>query len=570
MFGYLQQSRLSFSPSVKYSRTQLFHRSRDHRFLFRVAVFIGVVSLVAGFLISLFTARSDRSPFFSMLRQMNGLTPDWQPPKPEVADFDEWVRAIHRIGFAGHGEEDAIDPLRPRTPMPRPELANDEAAPGSGIEEAVSRVESGLAKSPLPEDEKHLLLGLLRGLHGEEEIERPRAAAELRAAAAETPPRREAAGFLGEVLEKAGDYAGAIDAYRMEVDHFPGANLLVLHRLVNLLRQEERLPELDELMARPDLQRHFSINDHIDRAVDRRDYLALLGWSIRHDLRIPDPWLALLSLFAGAVWFIITTRFARRERDLRWLYPAALALGWLSASVTLFAVFVQEHIRGFSHEVTDDTLTQVIYFVAGVALREETLKLLCFLPLVPYLVRRGGEIDALVCAGLVGLGFAVNENIGYVDRGGEFTAWSRFLTANFAHIAWTGVAGLALFRCWRRPRRQWDNLLYDFLIVVAAHGAYDALIVVPAFSDYSFASLIIFALSAYLFLDQASHLMPPDRGMVVAPIAVFVVGGALLIGVTFCYACWAVPFYLASAEYIRSLAGVVPVAFIFINRLRAH
>ncbi len=44
----------------------------------------------------------------------------------------------------------------------------------------------------------------------------------------------------------------------------------------------------------------------------------------------------------------------------------------------------------------------------------------------------------------------------------------------------------------------------------------------------------------------------------------------LLIAVTFCFACWAVPFRIATAEYVRSLAGVVPIAFIFINRLRTH
>ena len=62
--------------------------------------------------------------------------------------------------------------------------------------------------------------------------------------------------------------------------------------------------------------------------------------------------------------------------------------------------------------------------------------------------------------------------------------------------------------------------------------------------------------------------MEPRGAMRVSPLAVFVVGGAALIAVTFCFACWALPFSDALADYALALSSVVPIAFIFINRLR--
>ncbi|MCB1066206.1 MAG: hypothetical protein KDN20_25210, partial [Verrucomicrobiae bacterium] len=126
-----------------------------------------------------------------------------------------------------------------------------------------------------------------------------------------------------------------------------------------------------------------------------------------------------------------------------------------------------------------------------------------------------------------------------------------------------------LVRCWRWPERQWDNFLYDFLIVVAAHGAYDALLMIPALMEYGIIYIIIFALIAYLFLDQATHLMRPQSSMTISPLAVFVLGSALLMGVVLCYACWAVPFAQALGAYLSGLGGMIAIIFVFINRLRS-
>ncbi|MCB1077651.1 MAG: PrsW family intramembrane metalloprotease, partial [Verrucomicrobiae bacterium] len=521
---------------MKISRSQLFRLTRDTRFLLRVAIRIVLVAAVAGFVISWFTAHTQKTPILAILRNLRSNHAPLTLPDPKTGTFSEWTRSIRQLDWASPVDSLAPDdPLAPKSPpgVDEPGGEVDPDSPASIEPDEFTAISAGLADSSLPETEKELLLNRLRAVHAPATEEKSRAKAALLSLSEKEPPLAHSAEFLGETLTSEQDYAGAIDAFQLEVDRFPASSQFSLLHLTSLLRQEERFEELDTLINRPDLRNRFPIGVHIERAIDNRDYGRLAKWTLLHDLSLDDPALAFLSLFAGGIWFVITTQFAGHCREQRLWYAGALLLGWLSATATLFMVFIQEDIRGFEYSDQDDLIHQILYYVAGVSLREQLLKGLFFVPLLPLLARRGSEIDALVCAGLVGLGFAINENMGYVARGGEFTAWSRFLTANFAHIAWTGVIGLALFRLWRWPRRQWDQFLYDFLIVVAAHGAYDSVIAIPAFSEYSFVSLIIFALSAYLFLDQASHLMTPGGSLHISPLAVFVIGSAVLIGVTF-------------------------------------
>lgn len=542
------------------SASQLFKRSRDPRLLLRIAATIGLLGFLAGFAISHFTAHSDKRPFLFESpddRLQTARSFDWFPPA--TASFDLWTDFIRHLHFRMlvHYAE-SFDVL----------MAGGEQPPSP--EEIRAKVTAALEKSTLPEAERAMLRDLLAALYDPEDSLRTEALERLRLAAEtkDPQPRRHAAEFYGDALRNGDRYADAIDAYRLEIDRFPADSDYSLHQLADLLVAEGRTDERDDLMDSTEFGSQFSVADRLHRAVDRRDYLAMAKYTLLRDLVINDPWLALLSVFAAAIWFTIVTQFAGQQRERLFLYAGALILGYFSATLTIYAVLIQEEIRGFAFDPKSDPTTQLIYCIAGIGLREETLKLLCFLPMAPWFARRGSQIDSLVCAGLVGLGFALNENIGYVEREGAFTAWGRFLSANFLHIALTGVAGLALVRTWRWPKRQWDNFLYDFLIVVAAHGAYDALLLMPSLVDYQFGSLIIFALVSYLFLDRALEHMEPRGAMRVSPLAVFMVGGALLISVTFCFACWAAPLRQAVTSYVGALAGVVPIAFVFINRLR--
>jgi len=549
----------------KLSRQQLFHLSRDRRFLLRAALLIAGVSLVFGLGVSLLTTRAGVSPIStreldeSVLEELDRYADPGNMTTPQLAG---WVRnprwVFHFITSELLEEFDGID------------KDLDFEVFSSRLEEAVLPfIESGIAESErLDSSDRKLLMDLFNGLHGEE-TEASDALESLRSDASTEPPRRYASEFLGDVLVHVRDVEGALESYRLENERFNDTAKHARLQIVRLLKQEDRTDELRELFADPQFREILPYHERVRIAAELGQWGPMFYTILTNDLRIGNPAFFLLSMIAGMIWLVIVTQFSGYGRTRMTLYLVALVLGWFSATATLFVVHIQD-LRGFEHHTDDPLVQQLVYCIAGIGLREETLKLLFFIPLVPFLWRRGRETEVLVCAGLVGLGFAMNENANYLERFGAFTAWTRFLTANFLHIAMTGVIGLSFFRTCRRPKRQWDNFLYDFLIIVTIHGVYDALGMVPALVDYSILWIVVYALTAYLFLDQAAKLMEGGAAHTVSPLAVFVLGAAMLMGVILVYASWGTPFRVAITEYIRSLADMLPIAFVFINRLRDY
>jgi RsiW-degrading membrane proteinase PrsW (M82 family) len=300
-------------------------------------------------------------------------------------------------------------------------------------------------------------------------------------------------------------------------------------------------------------------------AAEGRDWFGLARAVLVFDYERSSLGRYLLTLLVGAVWVGIVGQFAGFGKRRFILYGAALLLGVMSASATLFVVVIQENIRGFT--MGEDMWSQLVYCIAGIGLREETIKLVFFAPLVPFVLRRP-EIEGLVVAAFVGLGFALQENVGYY-LGRDFSPWSRFFTANFFHLAITGILGLALVQFVRWPRTRWEELLATFLAVVVVHGVYDAFLLIPELIvEFSIFVLLILALIAYRFFDQAEHLAHPDRSRVISPLGVFVLGATLLGGVVMISSCWGMSFNSALVDFVGSGLGIFPVVFVFINRFR--
>ncbi len=223
------------------------------------------------------------------------------------------------------------------------------------------------------------------------------------------------------------------------------------------------------------------------------------------------------ALMTGLCWLIFVVHLGR----LRFsagnlaLSAAAVLLGMLSVAGTLVVLFVSEEWIGFE-KLPPTIIGNMLHMVLGVALREELLKLLFFLPLVPLLLRQD-DLSVLVLAALVGLGFAVEENVGYFTAGGGFTVIARFLTANFFHMTLTGFAGLYLVRAVRtlpaalrgRSRAMaaeaWGEFGAQFGLVILLHGAYNFLLTDHNIGDPMIA-MIVHAWLAYRFLGLAKEL----------------------------------------------------------------
>ncbi len=550
--------------SMRSRPLQQFSRlSRDKAFLFRASLGIMAVSCALGWLASVLIPPQGISALLSAA----GFDPAEvaevvnRERELDVEQAAHWIRHADQIMLmvAMHQLQ-----TRPQESLPQGERGGGAGAPQ--LESPLAMLEDLIAGAKkVDESGRMLLLNLARGLHSDE-AGAGEATANLRQAAAMEPPVRFANEFYADVLLQADpeEEPQALKLYRREASAFDDADYS-RQQVVRLTLMNHDRGGLREISADPRYMQSLDAHTRMRLAAEQRDWPGLAWAVLQFDYERSTLGRYLLTLLVGAIWVGIVGQFAGFGKRRLLLYGAALLLGIMSASATLFVVVVQENIRGFT--MGDDLWSQLVYCIAGIGLREETLKLVFFAPLLPFVLRRP-DIEALIVAAFVGLGFALQENVGYY-LGRDFSPWSRFFTANFFHLAMTGLVGLALVQFVRWPRTRWEELLATFLAVVVVHGVYDAVLMIPALvGEFSIFVLLILAMVAYRFFDQAEHLAHPGRSRAISPLGVFVLGAALLGGAVMVVSCWGTPFRVALMDFVGSGLGIFPVVFVFINRFR--
>jgi RsiW-degrading membrane proteinase PrsW (M82 family) len=243
---------------------------------------------------------------------------------------------------------------------------------------------------------------------------------------------------------------------------------------------------------------------------------------------------AAIALLTGLFWllFIGQAGLAFSPRISRfWLCSGAVALGALSTWPTLFVAYWQDEMWQIGVGEDGGLTGSLRYFIVGVGLREELIKLAFFLPLLPFVLSRRDELERLVVASCVGLGFAAQENIIYFGGTPSPSTVGRYLTANFWHIGSTGLAGLWLCRAIRWPQRCAGQFLAYFGLIIVGHGVYDALL---GTGDYAIISTIVFIGMAYAYFHELREVRRETRE-IVSLTANFVTGLSLLAAITFVY-----------------------------------
>jgi len=183
---------------------------------------------------------------------------------------------------------------------------------------------------------------------------------------------------------------------------------------------------------------------------------------------------------------------------------------------------------------SEEVVAGLRYNILGIGLREEFAKLCCLLPLMLLLVRQRNELAALLVSACVGLGFAIEENVGYFWSSQGTATLGRFLTANPFHMTLTGLIGLAVYRGLRYPKEWGPHALATFGLMVIAHGIYDAVLTIPALVEYSIVGTIVFALVVYQFFHELRELRTTG-GDTISLSANFLCGVSLLTAATFVY-----------------------------------
>lgn len=416
----------------------------------------------------------------------------------------------------------------------------------------------------ISEGERERLLLLHDALHRDDDA-RKEAITKLRA----LPGNRFRNEFLGDALLTVEQPEEGIRAYAREGELFPDAIYSQRSALIAYMERKEASP-LAELLAKPGFRGTLSDFERIEASSLTRDFGQLfidIAWLDFNLLRSPHLFTA---LFTAAIWFIILALMGNLNRVQYGWSLLALILGVFSTTLTLYAVYIQEDFLNFHHHPEDTVPNQLIAMVAGVGLREETLKILCYLPVALLTLKYRNGILALVTAAMTGLGFAMMENIQYFSNSPDgYTAWARLLSANALHFCLTGTVGYSLYQCLVNRGRRWENFLIEFLLAVLIHGFYNSLIIIPQLVDYNLFTLVLLVICAYRYLDLVRDQMPMEgRLRRVSPLGVFVLGCTLLACGIMLISIFQMNMVQAFGAFLNAIGGTLPMAFAFISRLR--
>ncbi len=326
------------------------------------------------------------------------------------------------------------------------------------------------------------------------------AAVQALEALAEGEAPRHANFALAIVLMDRRETVRAVEALNREIELYNPRH--AREQLVDVYLEAGRYDLLHALAKDPDYAAFFTPKVLQDIALAQLDWPMILKTLLPASYQNTRLGILLLALFSGLVWALLLMRFSGAlSAAWKWLLPALL-LGALSAHAALLSLFFQKNQLGFGFGLT---VYQQLLYCLLIGLREEGLKLLFFVPLIPFLKNKN-DLLILTAAGLVGLGFALEENISYFDASAGLSAMARFATANFLHIALTAMCGLSLARAVYHRGEDIQHAAATFILAVAIHGFYDAFLMVPALMSFAWLSYTVFVLMGYQYFGWLKHL----------------------------------------------------------------
>ena len=382
-------------------------------------------------------------------------------------------------------------------------------------------------------------------------------------------PIRFASEFYADILSAREKHEEAKIYYEFELKNYPQSDH-AKNGIMRALLALEKTNELEELFSSQEYRNSMSNQTFENVALRLGKWIALTKRNITFIFQnLNFVWLS-VTAFTAAIWFCIIISLGRAGNLPRRripLYGFGFLAGFVSTFVVLGLVFWQENELQF--KLNGEIINDSLYVICGIGLREELIKLLFFTPFLFILLKKRCPMEALATAACIGLGFACSENLLYFGPGSEAAVFPRFLTANFFHASLTGIAGLSLFYFGLWPKTRWEGFIGTFILVVIAHGAYDALVgLVPQLSKpLSIFSIIIFALISNYYLNSAKEVREGSSSAI-SPLGIFVIGSSTLIGVTWILACYLNPIREVMTTIGYSTLSLGAMAFIFINQFR--
>ncbi|MEN0047170.1 MAG: PrsW family glutamic-type intramembrane protease [Bacteroidota bacterium] len=170
----------------------------------------------------------------------------------------------------------------------------------------------------------------------------------------------------------------------------------------------------------------------------------------------------------------------------------------LGAVVTMPALFLEAKADSIGWSESESFwMTFFVAFII-VAFNEELFKFIA-LYLFPFQQKFFNEpFDGIVYAVMIGMGFAMVENILYVHKFGIAETWGRAFTAVPSHGVYAIImgyyAGLAKFN----TEQRWTSLFKGLLFATLLHGAYDLFLLQQELEWLMLLSIVILYGSMFL------------------------------------------------------------------------
>ena len=536
-------------------RTRLHILSRSHRHL----GFICAAILIAGYGAATIIA-SSRDPGFSShdesaaLRHYfaKGLREVAASTKPHDRELADWLHDLCTDIAATAAEWELTVP----TP-------DDFLKTGQVFE---IKVREAIEKHAGPQDQQALFLDYVIASLDAKSTRGKEAWKHIESAAQRIPPAPLANEFLGYLLNEADRRVDALASLRRE-GALPEAEHARKKALILAIDLGE-VQALREMLDEPAYRVAASGYQLISAG-------ALLGdWRMQIDGTLKGLWerarwdVVIVGLLAALLWYSVFVRFGDRK-PWRWLVPIpAVLAGVFSVGPTIMLVHYQDSVMGLSEH--GGFPRDLIYYVAGVGLREELCKLALFALFLPWLLRRRDPLQALLTGAFVGLGFALEENFGYYMRSGFDVATGRLLTANFFHAALTAPTALALYEMLRTRFAKAEQFIGTFIAVVLAHGIYDWAFTggqsLPFVGDISLISMATLALLANHFFHQVETMARPS-GSVISLLSIFVVGSSIVVAVSLVMVAVESPSLTAVNMTAAAIVSYVPIVIFYLRRI---
>ena len=154
------------------------------------------------------------------------------------------------------------------------------------------------------------------------------------------------------------------------------------------------------------------------------------------------------------LWYVLS--LDRYEKEP--LRAVAFAFGWGAVGAVIFSVFAELFFAGFAILAAGEDDADTLTLVVGAPVIEEAFKGLALLLLLWFYRQEFDNVlDGVVYGAVVGLGFAMTENIGYFiiayEEDGASGLGELFVRAvinGFGHAMYTGIVGAAIG--WSRSR----------------------------------------------------------------------------------------------------------------------